>query len=468
MQTARTSLSVRLRPLQAGFRVATFDGGGVLGIVSLDSLKATLAGLPLALPPCEYFDLLVGTSTGSIIAAALGFLRWSIARCEKSFNDTAKEVFPTSDSMFRSIERLLRLLWTGAKYPSGTFHQILKNIFHREPDPGCKVTRVAITAADFSAGLRLFRFHNAVPSTKSRYRPIWKAIATSCAAPLYFNPVGRLQDGGMAANNPSAVALQEVTRLSMIPSRMLDFAASFGTGQFCGSSPGGLLRVMRRLSPDWIQRLGKGVLGNLDPAVLYQRFEGQLSPEELSRHHRIDPVITRPRVALDDTNAISDLRRLRTGHDLYGDLRLSILATAFYAIVLASPSFDAEAGCYNVRIAVVSRWEDDDSTRWSLYGYLWSSSFLVQGVQRYRFATYFELKVMVPCLSTPIDISLQVKGSPARSISGLPLSVEQLSYLQGISYSRDWPVRCKRKRETFDTFNHHKRRCLEKGQADIL
>lgn len=67
------NLSVRLRPLQAGYRVATFDGGGVLGIVSLVALESIveglegLEGLPIALPAYRYFDIYVGTSTGQLL-----------------------------------------------------------------------------------------------------------------------------------------------------------------------------------------------------------------------------------------------------------------------------------------------------------------------------------------------------------------------------------------------------------------
>lgn len=57
-------LTIRLRPLQAGYRVASFDGGGVLGIVSLIALRCILEGLPRPLLAHHYFDHMVGTSTG--------------------------------------------------------------------------------------------------------------------------------------------------------------------------------------------------------------------------------------------------------------------------------------------------------------------------------------------------------------------------------------------------------------------
>ena len=55
---------MRLRPLQAGYRVAVFDGGGVFGAVSLCSLQRLGEILPANLQPYQYFDVIMGTSTG--------------------------------------------------------------------------------------------------------------------------------------------------------------------------------------------------------------------------------------------------------------------------------------------------------------------------------------------------------------------------------------------------------------------
>src|SRR6266545_1770283 len=52
------------------FQVLSLDGGGIRGIFS----AALLAGLEkdLGRPVVDHFDLVVGTSTGGVIAAALG------------------------------------------------------------------------------------------------------------------------------------------------------------------------------------------------------------------------------------------------------------------------------------------------------------------------------------------------------------------------------------------------------------
>lgn len=52
-----------LRPLQAGYRVAAFDGGGTLGVVSLITFLHTLEPLP-KLHPYHYIDQMGGTSAG--------------------------------------------------------------------------------------------------------------------------------------------------------------------------------------------------------------------------------------------------------------------------------------------------------------------------------------------------------------------------------------------------------------------
>ena len=68
-------------------RILSLDGGGVRGISSLYILKDLMRqiareyatnnpGLPDISPrPCDFFDLICGTSTGGLIALMLGRLR---------------------------------------------------------------------------------------------------------------------------------------------------------------------------------------------------------------------------------------------------------------------------------------------------------------------------------------------------------------------------------------------------------
>jgi patatin-like phospholipase/acyl hydrolase len=61
-------------------RVLSLDGGGVRGLSSLVILREIMesirikARLPQTPKPCEYFDLIGGTSMGGLVAIMLGLL----------------------------------------------------------------------------------------------------------------------------------------------------------------------------------------------------------------------------------------------------------------------------------------------------------------------------------------------------------------------------------------------------------
>ena len=73
--------------MQPPLRILSLDGGGVRGISTLYILKELMAQIArqhrVAHPesrrisprPCDYFDLICGTSTGGIIALMLGRIR---------------------------------------------------------------------------------------------------------------------------------------------------------------------------------------------------------------------------------------------------------------------------------------------------------------------------------------------------------------------------------------------------------
>jgi len=62
-------------------RILSLDGGGIRGLSSLLILRTIMERIKLANrlsqtpKPCDYFDLIGGTSTGGLIAIMLGRLR---------------------------------------------------------------------------------------------------------------------------------------------------------------------------------------------------------------------------------------------------------------------------------------------------------------------------------------------------------------------------------------------------------
>jgi patatin-like phospholipase/acyl hydrolase len=64
-------------------KILSLDGGGVRGIATLYLLRGLMHQIalstdqrPEALRPCDYFDLIAGTSTGGLIAIMLERLRY--------------------------------------------------------------------------------------------------------------------------------------------------------------------------------------------------------------------------------------------------------------------------------------------------------------------------------------------------------------------------------------------------------
>jgi patatin-like phospholipase/acyl hydrolase len=73
-------------------RILSLDGGGVRGLTSLYILKEIMAEVALKAPvdpfadpnspkvfrPCDYFDIICGTSTGGLIALMLGRMEYVV------------------------------------------------------------------------------------------------------------------------------------------------------------------------------------------------------------------------------------------------------------------------------------------------------------------------------------------------------------------------------------------------------
>lgn len=82
-------------------RLLSLDGGGVRGLASLYMLRRLLShvGSP---KPCDYFDMICGTSTGGLIAIMLGRLEMTVDQCiaayirlmDMVFDQKYKKVLP--------------------------------------------------------------------------------------------------------------------------------------------------------------------------------------------------------------------------------------------------------------------------------------------------------------------------------------------------------------------------------------
>jgi predicted acylesterase/phospholipase RssA len=76
-------------------RLLALDGGGVRGLSSLMILQNLMSTIDPDSPPkpCDYFDMIAGTSTGGLIAIMLGRLRMTVDECIVAYTSLSNKVF---------------------------------------------------------------------------------------------------------------------------------------------------------------------------------------------------------------------------------------------------------------------------------------------------------------------------------------------------------------------------------------
>lgn len=198
------------------FRILSLDGGGVRGAYTASALAAleSKIGAPLV----DYFDLIVGTSTGGIVAIGLG-LNISPARLVQFYKERAEDIFPRTGWLSSGIQTVKRL-FVGTEYDQESLLDALKSELHDKlfGDSRCPLVIVSYNASRIPDGPHLFKTNRL---EHQHLKAFMVALATS-AAPTYFSAVPiKLNehdneqiyvDGGIWANCPALVGVAEAVR----------------------------------------------------------------------------------------------------------------------------------------------------------------------------------------------------------------------------------------------------------------
>lgn len=205
------------------FRLLALDGGGIRGLFSaacLDHLEQH-TGKRLA----DYFDLIVGTSTGAIIALGLSS-GMSAAEVLRFYQEQGPHIFAGGRGWFGQLFR--------PKYNNRRLIEALQTTFGDQTMNDLKVP-VCIASYELVQGIpRVFKDDHHPDLHWGGGLTVWKVAAASSAAPLVF-PAVQVQDqdshidGGIWANNPIMVGLTEA---GCYFDRQFDdvLALSIGTG----------------------------------------------------------------------------------------------------------------------------------------------------------------------------------------------------------------------------------------------
>lgn len=212
-------------------RILALDGGGIRGLLTagilrrLEALLRERAGGDPAFRLSDYFDLIGGTSTGSIIAAGLSL--------GMSAEEVRDHYFKLGAATFK--RSLLRLGIIRQKFDAKNVEDALKSLFKDR----------TLASADFKTGLMVmskrmdtgspwalsnnpqapyFKLRENSTTIPNGEYPLWKVVRASTAAPYFFAPeriaikngdmkrglkgeIGEFVDGGISTANNPALAL---------------------------------------------------------------------------------------------------------------------------------------------------------------------------------------------------------------------------------------------------------------------
>ncbi|KAH9616106.1 hypothetical protein KSS87_023938 [Heliosperma pusillum] len=353
------------RPVaKQGVRILAMDGGGMKGLATVKILKELEKRSGRRIH--EMFDLICGTSTGGMLAVALGIKLMTLEKCEEIYKKLGKVVFAETvtkdnevatwreklDQIYKSSSQQFRVAVHGAKHSADQFEKLLQEMCADEDgtlliDSAVKRTpKVFVMSTLVSvvpAQPFVFRNYQYPAGTPEMYlspsessaismsggtttsaqlgysrsafigsckHQVWQAIRASSAAPYYLDDfsddVNRWQDGAIVANNPTIYAIREAQLLW--PDTKVDCLVSVG----CGSVP---TKVRKG---GWLIWDTVPVL--IDSACSVERVEEALStllPMLPDVHYfRFNPVDDRCDMNLDETDPIGWLR-LETAAEEY-------------------------------------------------------------------------------------------------------------------------------------------------------
>ncbi len=187
-------------------RVLAIDGGGVRGVLPASFLATVEEQIDGSV--VDNFDLIVGTSTGGIIALALG-AGMPAAQIRDFYLERGPRIFPSTGRLLRKARGLAT-----ARYDEKQLQAELEEVLG-ERRIGESKTRLVIPSMDVTSGkVHLWKTaHNVRFVQDYQLRMVDAAMATT-AAPTYFRPFltdagTPLVDGGLFANNPAGLAAVE-------------------------------------------------------------------------------------------------------------------------------------------------------------------------------------------------------------------------------------------------------------------
>jgi patatin-like phospholipase/acyl hydrolase len=262
-------------------RILSIDGGGVRGIIAAMFLveieKRT--GKPIR----DLFDIIVGTSTGGILAAGLSF--YSALDLLKLYKEKSQFLFS---------KKLQYIGWYGAKYSDVPMVTLLKEKFGERSLKDLPIDTLFTTYSFSDHTGCVFSSEKAKICHDENFF-LWEILRASTAAPTIFEPyqIGTkiLCDGGLFLNNPVMLGIiHGMEKYGKLPHEME--VVSLGTGYAVEvqtlSGYAGLTKVA------WVEELLNAFLNGNS-----QHYLAQYLTKAYAHHHGTGGVLNYHRFTVD-------------------------------------------------------------------------------------------------------------------------------------------------------------------------
>ncbi|TGJ81236.1 hypothetical protein E0Z10_g7507 [Xylaria hypoxylon] len=288
------------KPRFAGARTLCLDGGGIRGIIQLHVLRELEKILGPELPVQLFFDLIVGTDFGGIIAIALGVKKWSVSSAIEKFKDLCHEAYIARGISKLPFSKAFSTFYHKSQYKHQPLEGALRRYLSEQPLFGATShrswlatsTRVAVTATT-TAGRQDVVFANYnrpdLPQKKVPYHfsradtptkeiRMWEAARATTATTPLFSPFKKTETGFEYVNGgmcPILAAHYEAKSIwKDIADSPPDLVLSIGSGRNIGDSSKTELGSPTSLhtttndsistsnTPSAVIRQGRGGMGN--------------------------------------------------------------------------------------------------------------------------------------------------------------------------------------------------------------
>ena len=217
-------------PKAKPFKILSLDGGGIRGIYTASLLDQIQRGLGENNHVVDYFDLVAGTSTGGIIALALGLGR-STASILEFYRCDGKVLFPPRNALGNAAHHVRKFFHPACDASA------LSAILYREfkdrivGESTCRLVIPSFTIPNTTIAVIKTDHHR--DYERDWCTAAWEAARATSAAPAFFEGHASggeiFLDGGIWANNPTMVAITEALSSYAIELSQIS-VLSIGTG----------------------------------------------------------------------------------------------------------------------------------------------------------------------------------------------------------------------------------------------